>query len=836
MRSPLEVSALLLLALAALILCAWPVVALFCFESSSARVLTPILPSFEGEAHSALALFFLSVAWAGGTAGIATLCAWPIGRWIGNAMASGASGCASFALVVLCASTALPPWLLYFSLWTMCAPGSMLGDLAAQHDAVGTLRIGLLVTSLVLWATAPAAVIVAVFRSGGDGRATMLERVDGWGRLRRWRAAWSRDVPVLAAGFAFVSLTLVGETVVFDLAQVVTYGFELRTLDATGAPAAQVFVAGLPAILLALIGGFALLRCLSQLVRPSVRLAVPAIPSRFTRASVCVVAALPMLPSLFVLAQGLEWQSWQRFASLHGSQAVSMLIVSLASAAGGACLASATALLALRGGSNERWAKLSTLLLLTLAVTPATVVALLLEAACNRPELAYGIGAVAVSVYDSPCIVVLGLIARTGGWAALAGVLVGIGFGTRARMLAQLDGPSLLAAWRSSRRVTLVAGAIGGVLAFAGSLAELGTTSRLAPPAFDSLATSILNAIHYQRPETVLLSMVFLLASAVLVGVLTVGVSTRFRRVRGMSILLLAALVPFTLVACGGGDSSLGALKVEQSVGCVGRGAGQFVFPRVLASDPRTGDFYVIDKDARVQRFSEDGAFLNQWRMPDWATGKPTGASVAPTGELVVADTHYYRIIAFTPEGIERWRFGKYGLEEGSFIYPTDIAFGEDGEMFVSEYGSNDRVQVFDARGNFLRSFGSFGSDAGQFARPQSLVWDATRRELFVADSVNGRVQVFDREGKLKRILASGALVYPYGLDLLADGSLAVSELGAHRVQWVDADTGETLARAGSRGFARGQLQYPWALAARRDGSVAVLDSGNNRVEFALAP
>ncbi|RLS90769.1 MAG: hypothetical protein DWI11_12340, partial [Planctomycetota bacterium] len=198
--------------------------------------------------------------------------------------------------------------------------------------------------------------------------------------------------------------------------------------------------------------------------------------------------------------------------------------------------------------------------------------------------------------------------------------------------------------------------------------------------------------------------------------------------------------------------------------------------------------------------------------------------------------THYYRIIAFSPDGVERWRFGTYGLEEGSFIYPTDIACTADGELFVSEYGSNDRIQVFDAQKKFVRAFGSFGNDAGQFARPQSIAWSESRQELYVADSVNGRVQVFTREGKLLRVLADGLLEYPYGLDLLDDGTLILTELGAHRVRRIDAITGESLGLAGARGFDAGFLQYPWSVAVRRDGNVAVLDSGNNRVQIVEVP
>ena len=125
-----------------------------------------------------------------------------------------------------------------------------------------------------------------------------------------------------------------------------------------------------------------------------------------------------------------------------------------------------------------------------------------------------------------------------------------------------------------------------------------------------------------------------------------------------------------------------------------------------------------MDKSARVQRFSLDGEPQLEWRMPIWELGKPTGLNVSPDGRIFVADTHYFRVIAYDQEGTELMRFGSYGEGPGEFIFPTDVEFGSEGRLYVSEYGGNDRIQVFDADGSYLFGFGSFGSEAGQFNRP----------------------------------------------------------------------------------------------------------------------
>ena len=104
--------------------------------------------------------------------------------------------------------------------------------------------------------------------------------------------------------------------------------------------------------------------------------------------------------------------------------------------------------------------------------------------------------------------------------------------------------------------------------------------------------------------------------------------------------------------------------------------------------------------------------------MPKSDRGKPVGATVSPTGDLVVADTHEHRVVCFSPTGETLWTLGGYGKDDGEFIYPTDIAFAPDGRIFIAEYGGNDRIQVFDATRRFLYKFGSCGTAPGTVCRP----------------------------------------------------------------------------------------------------------------------
>jgi DNA-binding beta-propeller fold protein YncE len=288
------------------------------------------------------------------------------------------------------------------------------------------------------------------------------------------------------------------------------------------------------------------------------------------------------------------------------------------------------------------------------------------------------------------------------------------------------------------------------------------------------------------------------------------------------------AVVLLTLVAgCDKADVP------EAVIGRAGRGPGEMAYPRGLAAAP-DGTFYVVDRAARVQHLDADGKPLAEWQMTEWQQGKPVGLTVGPDGNLWVPDTHYHRVIVFTPRGQELFRFGARGAGPGEFDLPTDVAFDAAGNVYVSEYGENNRVQIFDKDRNFLRSIGTFGHAPGELARPQSIA--VVGELLYVADACNHRVAVFTTGGDFVKNLGQsgsgpGEYRFPYGLDVDAEGKLIVCEFGNNRVQKIDPGSGQGLAAWGRNGRLPGELAYPWAAVATKDGGVVIADAGNNRLQ-----
>ena len=309
-------------------------------------------------------------------------------------------------------------------------------------------------------------------------------------------------------------------------------------------------------------------------------------------------------------------------------------------------------------------------------------------------------------------------------------------------------------------------------------------------------------------------------------------------RPRGMRALWL--LTPAILVLVHGcapaGDKD--HPTPEFVFGDHGLGPGQFVYPRAIAR-ANDGRIYIVDKTARVQRFSPDGKYETSWRMPEWQAGKPVGLSVDAAGRVLVADTHYARIIIYDRDGQELERYSNHGGEPGQFGLPTRAVVGLNGDIYLAEYGDTDRITRYAPGWKFVSTFGREGLPEGPMIRPQSVRLD-TDGSLWVADACRHRILHFSADGTLLGAFGvagrqPGELQYPYDLALCPDGTLMVAEFGNNRLQRFDRQ-GRSLGVIGGTGRAPGQFLGPWGVVASPDGLVYALDSGNNRVQVFRMP
>jgi hypothetical protein len=301
------------------------------------------------------------------------------------------------------------------------------------------------------------------------------------------------------------------------------------------------------------------------------------------------------------------------------------------------------------------------------------------------------------------------------------------------------------------------------------------------------------------------------------------------RGVLASSVLKAAASVA-TLSGCGGSQSAPELYFSGLRVWKIPSAERFLPAPRGLYSDEQN-TVYVLDNAGRVLVYDSDGNLRKRWEMPESRIGKPEGICRLQDGRIVVADTHYHRVVFFTPDGIVDGMFGTQGREPGQFVFPVAVAQDSSGFLYVGEYGAHQRVQKFDVSGRFVLQFGSHGTGPGQFQRPSGLALHNS--EVYVVDAFNDRIQVFSEGGQLQRIIALPAtaepLAYPYDLRVLGDGRIYVIENKSARLTLLYPD-GSIVGRFGRPGRNLQEFYQPWDLTYLTDGRILVADTGNHRL------
>jgi hypothetical protein len=89
--------------------------------------------------------------------------------------------------------------------------------------------------------------------------------------------------------------------------------------------------------------------------------------------------------------------------------------------------------------------------------------------------------------------------------------------------------------------------------------------------------------------------------------------------------------------------------------------------------------------------------------------------------------------------------WGSNGDANGKINLPVGVAVGGNGHVYVGDT-FNDRIQVFNATGGFVRKWGSQGSGNGQFQGPLGVAVSGTG-DVYVADQGNHRIQQFTATG-----------------------------------------------------------------------------------------
>ncbi len=158
------------------------------------------------------------------------------------------------------------------------------------------------------------------------------------------------------------------------------------------------------------------------------------------------------------------------------------------------------------------------------------------------------------------------------------------------------------------------------------------------------------------------------------------------------------------------------------------------------------GTKYISDTGrSLILVYSKDDKFIKL--LGDGESFKPSDSVIAGN-KLFVTDIKNHRLVVLDKDsGEQLYTIGSVGSKEGELFYPTNLALGPEGHIYVSETG-NFRVQKFTQDGKFVKSFGKVGTGLGQFARPKGVAVDHDGN-IHVVDAAFENVQVLNRDGKL---------------------------------------------------------------------------------------
>ena len=87
----------------------------------------------------------------------------------------------------------------------------------------------------------------------------------------------------------------------------------------------------------------------------------------------------------------------------------------------------------------------------------------------------------------------------------------------------------------------------------------------------------------------------------------------------------------------------------------------------------------------------------------------------------------------------------------GCFRQPTDVAWDSQGNIYITDGYVNSRVAKYDRNGDWVKSWGDPGTGPGQFRTPHAIAIDRNDN-VYVGDRGNQRIQVFDTDGKFLRM------------------------------------------------------------------------------------
>ena len=163
---------------------------------------------------------------------------------------------------------------------------------------------------------------------------------------------------------------------------------------------------------------------------------------------------------------------------------------------------------------------------------------------------------------------------------------------------------------------------------------------------------------------------------------------------------------------------------------------------RLFVSDPGLKHVLVFDANHKAEDVITEGM------------SEPANMAIDKENRLLyVSDIALDQVLVYDADSLKlKRKIGTTGHNHelttpGDFAKPSGLALDADANLYVCDT-LNNRIEVFDADGKFVRAFGKAGDGPGYFSRPKGIAIDGDGH-IWVADGMQDRVQVFNNEWQL---------------------------------------------------------------------------------------
>ena len=266
-----------------------------------------------------------------------------------------------------------------------------------------------------------------------------------------------------------------------------------------------------------------------------------------------------------------------------------------------------------------------------------------------------------------------------------------------------------------------------------------------------------------------------------------------------------------------------------------------FIFHRAGREWPLLGSMpgTYIDRETILMVDNESGKILNSWGRNLFIM--PHGLTVDKDNNVWVTDVGLHQVFKFSHEGRLLMKLGEAkvpGNNATHFNQPTDVAIANDGSFYVSDGYGNSRIIKFSANGKYLFEWGKKGSSEGEFNIPHGICLD-DNENVYVADRENNRIQVFDPTGKFLKQYSNKDFgnIYSVIIDRSDKKIFAIDDLTFLKIKHRGSDviildtSGIVQTRFGRSGFYNGPVCWYHDIAVDNQQNIFVGDISGNKVQ-----